>query len=121
MPLTKDNVEILGRTIRIFGLPVVYEQNYSFSMDAEVKDIYGRSIVEKIRALVSVPPARSFVDFKDYGFALLEAEFAPKIAFEFQNILEGSEYRVNDFLQKFDAEMIPKNKRVTHLVDLNLT
>ena len=118
MPLTKDNVEILGRTIRIFGLPVVYEQNYSFSMDAEVKDIYGRSIVEKIRALVSVPPARSFVDFKDYGFALLEAEFAPKIAFEFQNILEGSEYRVNDFLKKFDAEMIPKNKRVTHLVDL---
>lgn len=118
MEITKDNVEIIGRIIRVFGLPVEYEQSYSFSLDAEIKDIYGRSIIEKIRALVSVPPARSYASFKDYGFGILEAQFAPKLAFEHQNVLDGSYYSVNDKYYYLNNKTIPKNTRITEVVDL---
>ncbi|MFI3257898.1 MAG: hypothetical protein R3Y36_06340, partial [Spirochaetales bacterium] len=128
MPVTGDNVEISGSQLIIYGLPVEFDQTYSLEIPATVQDIYGRTLMsqEAIITDVTVPPAASYAYFKNYGFKMLEAEFAPKLIFEHQNILEGSKYSVSSIKNSdvsplsvdMDVSAIPQNTRVSELIDL---
>ncbi|MCQ2579357.1 MAG: MG2 domain-containing protein [Treponemataceae bacterium] len=123
MNITKDNIEIGGSRLVIYGLPVSYEDIYSVSIPAGISDIYGRKTAESVDVEVEVPAALSLASFKDYGSGILEAQFAPKLAFQFQNILPGSYYEVSakdkePISKIYQSEDIPKNKRVIETVDL---
>ncbi len=118
MNITKNNVEVSGRTITIYGLPVSYEQDYTLMFNGTIADINGRSINENVSVNVHVPAAQSYAGFKNYGFALLESQYHPKLAFEYQNILPGSYYQINDKKIEYDETSIPKNSRMFETIDI---
>ena len=92
--LTEQNVAVDGRRIVIHDLPVKFGSTYKIKLGANIKDAYGRKLGTDREYSVEVPEARSFAHFKDYGFGILEAQFAPKLVFEHQNIKDGSSYTV---------------------------
>ena len=118
MAITKDNIEISGSRLIIYGLPVTFEQTYSMTIPDGITDIYGRKIAASEQLEITVPAALSYASFKDYGSGILEAQFPPKIAFEYQNIDSDSWYSVNG--NKFDISPTEdqKNKRIIRTVDL---
>lgn len=118
MEITKDNVEISGSRLTIYGLPVKYEQDYYLTIPEGIEDIYGRKTKSPSTISVHVPAAASMANFKDYGSGVLEAQFDPKLAFAYQNISEGSWYSVNGQVTSFDPNNVPKNTRVVETVDL---
>ena len=123
MKITKDNVEVSGSRVIVFGLPVNYEETYSMVLPAGISDIYGRKTPSSISVDVEVPAAASMATFKDYGTGILEAQFSPKLAFQFQNISSGSSYtlrsRTKDAVTKtYGDGDIPKNEAVVETVDL---
>ena len=123
MKITDENVEVSGSRIIVYGLPVNYEETYKMTLPAGIADIYGRKTTESINVDVEVPAAASMATFKDYGSGILEAQFSPKLAFQFQNIMPGSSYtvgsRTKDAVTKtYAAGDIPKNEAVVETVDL---
>jgi len=88
MQITAKNISIGGKTIVIHSLPVAFESTYSITIDAALADAYGQKLAEKYSTQITVPSAASFVYFKDNGFKMLESQFAPKLVFEFQNIIK---------------------------------
>lgn len=123
MKLTKDNVEVSGSRIIVYGLPVKYEETYTMVLPAGISDIYGRKTTEDIDIQVEVPAAASMATFKDYGSGILEAQFSPKLAFQFQNIYPGSDYDLvsrtkEQYTKTYGKEDIPKNEAVVETVDL---
>ncbi len=130
MPVTAANVEADGSVLTVFGLPVTFDQQYTITLAAgAVSDVYGRPFADAAGPeTVTVPEAASYAGFKDYGFGMLEAQFPPKLIFEYQNVLPGSEYRVKALtgapaaqpadVTVLDETSIPKNVRVLQPVDL---
>lgn len=118
MPVSAENVSISGNSVMIHSLPVNFEQTYTLSLAAGLKDAYGRATTSSEEIEVTVPSAASMATFKDYGHGILEAQFEPKLAFQYQNILDGSCYSVNGEIVKYDESNVPKNTRVTEVVDL---
>ncbi|MBP7479604.1 MAG: hypothetical protein KA785_04085 [Spirochaetaceae bacterium] len=118
MTITKDNIEVRGSTITVYGLPVTFEQDYELMFSGLITDVYGRSLDDAVSVSVHVPAAESYAGFKNYGFALLESQFHPKLAFEYQNILPGSYYMINDTMTEYDEAAIPKNTRMFETIDI---
>ena len=127
MEITKDNINITGRCLMVYGLPVTYEDTYSMSIPSGISDIYGRKTTESLTVQVEVPAAAKLAFFKDYGSGILEAQFTPKLAFQFQNIIPGSFYEINakngkqkeeQFVKIYNESDIPKNMCFTETVDL---
>lgn len=127
--ITEENIVISGSTLTVQGLPVDYEQTFSITLNGGVvSDIYGRVLQDTIGPKsITVPAATSYVAFKDYGFVMLENQFAPKIIFSHQNILPGSSYTISTLdngtwqfaeTYKFQQENLPKNQLVYQEVDL---
>ncbi|MCR5762049.1 MAG: alpha-2-macroglobulin [Treponema sp.] len=92
--ITEKNVAVDGRQVIVHDLPVNFGSTYKITLGANIKDAYGRKLGSDNTYSVEVPEARSFAHFKDYGFGILEAQFAPKLVFEHQNIKNGSSYTV---------------------------
>ncbi len=118
MAITKDNIEISGRQLIIYGLPVTFEQTYSMTIPDGISDIYGRKTSDTEQLEITVPAALSYASFKDYGAGILEAQYSPKIAFEYQNVYSGSGYSVNNDYFEINPSAAQKNKRIIHTVDL---
>lgn len=130
MEVSDANIAVSGSRLIIHGLPVDFEQTYSLSVDADViKDAYGRVYGEAIGPeTITVPKARSYASFKDYGFKMLENQFDPKLIFEYQNVLPGSSFSVGALTGSkagrtpdtvvLDEADIPENTRVFRPVDL---
>ncbi len=129
LAVTAENIGISGNQLRIHGLDVTFEESYTLEVAANViKDVYGRLYDQTIGPeSITVPAAASFVQFKDYGFVMLEAAFPPQLAFAYQNLLPKSSYAVaalsgGQWKQvekvEFDASSIPKNQQIVEAVDL---
>ena len=131
MPVTKENIKISGAMLMVFNLPVTYESTYRLKIKEGLTDIYGKQTEQTISFDIKVPPARSYVNFKDWGFHILEAEYEPKLVFEHQNILSGSQYSVSavrgktgekitkkPFTKTFTSENIQKDTRIIEEVPL---
>ena len=132
MEVPPENLEIHGNTIYISKIPVTFNDTYTVTLNADsVADIYDQSYSKKISEKITVPDADSYASFKNSGFVVLESQFEPKCAFEFQNIGKDSYYTITPISgvtdsykigkeKIFDLKMTPeiKNRRVIKVVEL---
>lgn len=129
--LTEKNVAVDGRRIIVHSLPVNFGSTYNLTLGAGIKDAYGRKLGSDKVYSIEVPEAKSFAHFKDYGFGILESQFAPKLVFEHQNIKNGSVYTVKAIADSqgkkvsdkentvvLNPSEIPQNETVLEGVDL---
>lgn len=134
MKVTKDNYEVSGNCLTVFGLPVVFNAKYKLTVKDKIKDAHGRKLPYSTTVTVQVANADSYASYTDQGIRMLEAQFPHKLVFEYQNVLSGStfEIRKNDnpllpWNQKWDPSSItafkmktePKNKKIIQEVDLD--
>ncbi len=94
MPITKDNIDISGSYITVYGLPVTFGDSYTILLNTGLEDMYGRKLGEINKIKISVPDASSYVQFQNSGIQILEAQFPHKMLFEYQNIAADSRYKV---------------------------
>ncbi|MBO4320059.1 MAG: hypothetical protein J5857_06275, partial [Treponema sp.] len=129
--VTEKNIAIRGKNLIIHSLPVKYDSTYTLTLDAGLEDTYGRKIAEKESITVKVPKAASYANFKNSGMNMLEAQFAPRLAFAFQNVKEGSYFKVTpltnangsqsskDSYSELIDSGYPENQRIVKTVDLD--
>ncbi|MBN2656951.1 MAG: hypothetical protein JXR86_07810 [Spirochaetales bacterium] len=114
----KDHIEVYDYTIRLADLPVEYESEYTVTLGAGIKDIYGRSLDADRTVTVEVPEASEYSRFPGSdGFRSLEARFDPLLIYEYQNIDKGS-FFINGESQDPGFEKAKRNEANYKLVDL---
>jgi uncharacterized protein YfaS (alpha-2-macroglobulin family) len=100
MGLTADNIEIAGRTVRLYNLPVTYEDAFTVFADAGLEDVYGRKLISPSGGLIRLPPPPApqgeayFLNYYNNAHEMLEARFDPRYLFGYKNIAPGSWYEV---------------------------
>ena len=143
MPITADNIEVSGTTVKLYGLPVTFKSTYTIHIADTLKDIYGQKLVSAKQLKITVPDAASSVRFINSGAKMLEAQFTPKYIFEYQNILGGAyhirpttkpladarnhyygsdqsakDYDVLNDPESTQLETEPENQRIFKVIDL---
>ena len=95
--LTEENIEVYGNTLKIFNLPISFNEAHKITFGNGIKDIYGQSIQLLGRTTYdfSVRNAIAYVKFLDYGTKMLEAQFPHKMIFEYQNLEPESFYKIS--------------------------
>jgi len=83
--LKKENINVYGSTVVINRLPLEYQKKYMVQISADLKDLYGRSLGEAVRAEAAVGEANSYVYIQNRGARMLEAGYTPGIVWEAQN------------------------------------
>ncbi|MDR1232449.1 MAG: hypothetical protein LBK61_13735, partial [Spirochaetaceae bacterium] len=94
MPITGDNIEVWGSTLRIYNLPVTYGDTFSLFVDRQIKDMYGRELGRQASNTITVPdepPPEGHVAYLNRGddVVMLESQFPPRYLFEYTNIESG--------------------------------
>ena len=113
-----DKIEVFDYTVRISDLPVEYESEYSVVLAAGIEDIYGRKLSAMETVNIDVPRAPSYSYFPGSdGLRSLEAQYGPKLIYEYQNISEGSFY-INNQKQDPGFSEAKRNEANYKLVDL---
>lgn len=93
--IKKENISITWNRITVSDLPVTYGSKYSFTLKGgAVTDIFSQTYDKDISETIQVPDADSFASFKNQGNVILESQFVPAAAFEYQNISGNSSYTV---------------------------
>ena len=100
--LTRENIEINNSTLTIYGLPVTFKSTYTIYLSKNLKDIYGRNLVKDISVDITVPNAEATVNFLESGMNILEAKYPHRLAFVYQNIVNGI-YTVEKTLNPLDS------------------
>lgn len=90
IPVTQDNLEAVGQTLVVFGLPLTLHKKYTIAVSGQLKDIYGRALSEPFSVIEDVPGFKSAVRFTDSGVKMLESRFPHRLVFEHQNIDQGA-------------------------------
>ncbi|MDR2795384.1 MAG: alpha-2-macroglobulin [Spirochaetaceae bacterium] len=106
MPLTKDHIEVRGNTVRLFNLPLGFGEKFKIIVDTGVEDVYGRRLQKRYETEATMPPEprpTGSATFLDYGFSMLEAQFEPRLLFEYKNITEESFYSLEQKNNPFSA------------------
>jgi uncharacterized protein YfaS (alpha-2-macroglobulin family) len=99
MDLGPDTVEVWGSTARVYNLPVGFGERFKIHVSAAVEDVYGRPLEKPAVLSITVPeepPPVGSARFLHYGHAMLEAQFPPRLLFEYSNIAPDREswYRI---------------------------
>ncbi len=129
MEITQDNLEINGNTIRLYNLPVTYGMRFSVLAADSVTDVFGRRLSAPFSGAVRIPdepPPEGAAAFIDSGYRMLEAQFHPRMLFEYKNIREGSWFSLgstknpfrNDNPVKTELDPGEKNTRYFEEIDL---
>lgn len=92
--ITEKNINISGREVTLYDLPVEADTSYQLTFGTGIKDIYGQTIS------LTTPKTYNFktrglpgyVKYLDYGAKIMEAQYPHKILYEYQNVLEDSYY-----------------------------
>ena len=105
IPVTQDNLEAVGQTLVVFGLPITPHTKYTIAVSGQLKDIYGRALTKPFSVIADVPGSKSMVRFTDSGTKMLESRFPHRLVFAHQNIDEG-EYTV------FATDVLCRNRTV---------
>lgn len=102
------HVEVWRETLKLNNLPVDYESVYRIFLDAGIRDIHGRTLAEPEELEVEVGPATRYYYFPDSGSRMLEAQFDPKIIYEYQNVFDGDWHiaSIEDPYSRFGAETL---------------
>ncbi len=106
LSVSDENLKISGRTLYIFNLPIDgYGKQYVLEIAPEFQDVWGQTLQNRnLSGKVRVPDAASYFHLADWGSNMLEWQFPHKIAFDYQNILPGSVYKlqtISDPLQSY--------------------
>jgi uncharacterized protein YfaS (alpha-2-macroglobulin family) len=129
----KDNLEIEGRMLRVYNLPVGYGDIFNITIDAETEDMYGRKLTRPYTAEIRVPdepPPVGEVRFLTWNGShrMLEAQFKPRFLFEYRNIAPGGWYELGKQDNPFSRAAEPlrfylkpgeKNYRYFEEIDLS--
>jgi hypothetical protein len=124
-----SNAEISGSWVYLNQLPVPFESTFDMQVLHGLKDIYGQSLGHDQTVTLEVGPAATYVLFRATGQKLLESQFPPRVAVEFQNVISGK-FGIGSlkdpFLQKpgnpvkrLDTRRVPKNTRHFEMFDLS--
>ncbi|TVR00403.1 MAG: hypothetical protein EA403_11760 [Spirochaetaceae bacterium] len=123
-----NHIEVWDRFVRVNGLPLEYEQKYSFTLGAGLSDVHGRRLSESVTLEIPVPALPRFWHLPDQGPRMLEAQFPPAVAWTHQNVAGGLFHieRVEDpyesmpasRLRPIDLSATPRNQRAVKLIDL---
>ena len=124
----EDSIEVWGKKVKINNLPVEYESSYTITISKNITDIYGRDLKRDEVVEVTVPAAARYSYFPNTGCKILEAAYAPKVIYEYQNIFDGvwKIHSIDDPYKKFDKnELAPYDfsklkKNVKHYEILDL-
>jgi uncharacterized protein YfaS (alpha-2-macroglobulin family) len=109
MPLTADNIEVAGPTVRVYNLPLTYGDAFTLFVDTGVEDIYGRKLSSPYSDVVRLPPPPpplgqvSFLNYYD-SHEMLEAQFDPRYLFAYTNIAPNSWYEVGALNNPYSTE-----------------
>ena len=132
MNLSAEQILITGNSVCVKDLPVSFKDSYTVTLAADsVCDIYGQTYGKAISKKIEVPDAESFARFNDPNFIILESQFEPKRAIEFQNIDKNCFYQIEPIsgvtdgykaakAKKFDVKTTKetKNKKVIQTIEL---
>jgi alpha-2-macroglobulin len=127
--LLESHLEVSGSWVYVSELPVAFESSFDMELLAGLKDVYGQELGKDQTVTLEVGPAATYVSFHATGQKLLESQFPPRIAVEFQNVLSGR-FGIGSlkepFIQKpgnpgkrLDIRRVPKNTRHFELFDLS--
>ncbi|MDR1411470.1 MAG: alpha-2-macroglobulin, partial [Spirochaetaceae bacterium] len=95
MPLGPENFEFWGSTLRVCNLPAAYGEKFKIRVSGALEDVYGRRLEKPAVLDITMPgepPPVGSARFLGYGHAMLEAQFPPRLLFEYTNIAPGSNY-----------------------------
>ena len=81
--------EVWERNVQIRGIPLIPGDVVELHMSPELTDRYGRSLVSEETVALTMPPAGSYALFPESGPRILEAQFPPRVIWEYQNITEA--------------------------------
>ena len=125
----EKNVEVSGSWVYLKDVPVPFESTVQLQVLRGVKDVYAQTLGTDRPLSLEVGPAASFVDFRATGQKLLESQFPPKVAVEFQNVISGKfgmGSLTDPFRQKpaaarktINIARVPRNTRHFELFDLS--
>ncbi|SFI40371.1 hypothetical protein SAMN04487775_101150 [Treponema bryantii] len=89
--ITKENLIINGRTVKLCNLPFDYSQSHKIVFGKNLKDKYGQILASsKLTYNFKTPSEKAYVRYQNYGTTILEAQFPHKMLFGHQNLLSGS-------------------------------
>ncbi len=113
-----EHIKIYDYTIRVADLPVEYESEYSLFLKSGIEDAYGRALNLDKTINVTVPPAAQYSRFPgSNGFRSLEAQYGPRLIYEYQNISNGS-FSINNEQMDPGFDAAKRNEANYKLVDL---
>jgi len=114
----EKHLEVYDYTIRIADLPVDYDSEYQVFLNSGIEDIYGRELNVEKTLNVNVPEAVNYSRFPGSdGLRSLEAQFGPRLIYEYQNIDRGT-FAINGDKQDPGFDMAKGNEANYKLVDL---
>ena len=97
-----EYVTVWDNVIRLSNLPVEYESTYAVRLLPDLRDVHGRVFGRDGTVEVEVPAAATYYHFPNSGSRMLEAQYAPQIIFEHQNV-ESGVWRVDRIADPFRA------------------
>lgn len=104
--ITKDNLEINGRNVTLFNLPLDYDKSYTLEIDKNLKDIHGQTLTasKSLSYTFKTRGIQGYVKYIDYGARIMEAQFPHKLIFEHQNIQPDSYYTIKKVSDPLDTD-----------------
>lgn len=124
----KNHLSIYNNCIKISNLPVTFNSKYNINISKNLKDIYGRNLTNDVKLEITVPDAASYYYFPNDGDKMLESQYPPRVAFEIQNIFQGT-WKIgpidNPYKRWKENELVPYdfskyelNRKYIEVIDL---
>ena len=124
-----SHLDVSGAWVYLSQLPVRFESSFSLQILRGLKDVYGQALLEDKTVSLEVGPAATYVMFHATGQKLLESQFTPRVAVEYQNVISGK-YGIGSLKEPFlskpgepnrrlDTRRVPRNTRHFELFDLS--
>ena len=121
-----SHLDVSGAWVYLSQLPVRFESSFSLQILRGLKDVYGQALLEDKTVSLEVGPAATYVMFHATGQKLLESQFTPRVAVEYQNVISGK-YGIGSLKEPFlskpgepnrrlDTRRVPRNTRAFRAV-----
>jgi uncharacterized protein YfaS (alpha-2-macroglobulin family) len=86
VPIPDSALEVFGNRVRINGIEFALEATYEVRVAPGLKDIYGRTLAKGGSFSFRLGNPLSYAYFPEQGGRMLEAQFAPKVIAEVQEV-----------------------------------
>jgi uncharacterized protein YfaS (alpha-2-macroglobulin family) len=124
-----SHLEISGSWVYVSDLPAPFESSFDMQLLKGITDVYGQTLGQDQVTTLRVGRAATYVSFRASGQKILESQFPPRVAVEFQNVDSGKfgiGILKEPFIQKpgtankrLDIRRVPENTRHFELFDLS--